>query len=335
MSTTGDVEREVERFQADFEALEREIGKLIVGQDDVIRGVVTALVAGGHVLLEGLPGMGKTALARALAEVTELSFQRIQCTPDLMPTDVIGTYVIMETPQGRRSFEFQKGPLFSNVVLAEHVNRTTPKTQSALLEAMEEPSITVSTESFALPEPFFLVATQNPLEMEGTYPLPEAQIDRFFFKLVVRRPGCEELEQILDRTTAALRPVVRPVVGGARIGEMGEFARGVAIAAEIRRFATAVVTATHPDDQRAPQAVRRYVRYGASPRGAQAMVLAAKIRAVVDGRYHASIDDLREACHAALRHRIILNYEGQAENVEPDAILDDVLQSVAQSEGAA
>jgi len=331
MSTGSEIERQLAGFRSDFEALKHEIEKVVVGQADVIEGLLTAMVAGGHVLLEGLPGTGKTVLVQTLADVVDLSFQRIQCTADLMPTDMIGTYVIMESAQGRRSFEFQRGPLFSNVVLAEQINRATPKAQSALLEAMDEESITVSTESFPLPQPFFLVATQNPLEMEGTYPLPEAQIDRFFFKLVVRPPGSDEMELILDRTTEAERVITRKIVDAGRIGEMGELVRKIPIAGDVRRWAISVVAATNPEADRAPRTVRQFVRYGCGPRGAQAMVLAAKVRAILEGRYHVSTADLCSVCHAALRHRVILNFEGQGENVEPDTILDDVLNTVAES----
>ena len=312
-------------------ALRKGLGTILLGQEELLDLVTIALAARGHVLLEGLPGLGKTRLVRALAAAVDLSFQRIQCTPDLMPADVIGTYVVMETPQGRRTFEFQKGPLFANLVLADQVNRTTPKTQSALLEAMDEESITVSTETFRLPRPYLVVATQNPLEMEGTYPLPEAQIDRFFFKLVVGRPSCEQMEQILERTTEAERIKPRTVVGGPRILEMGELICMVPVADEIRRWAVSLVAATHPDSEAAPEIVRQYVHYGSSPRGAQAMMLGAKARAILDGRYHVSSEDLRAVAPWALRHRLILNFRGQAdEGVQPDAIIAAVLQSIPE-----
>jgi len=328
MCSDSDIQEKLAGFRDDFSALEDEIGKVVVGQADVVEGVLTALVAGGHVLLEGLPGTGKTVLVRALAGAVDLTFQRIQCTPDLMPTDMIGTYVIMETPQGRRAFEFHRGPLFANVVLADQINRTTPKTQSALLEAMDEESITVSTETFRLPRPYFVVATQNPLEMEGTYPLPEAQIDRFFFKLLLGRPTCDEIEQILDRTTEPRQVKPRKIVDGRRIEEMGRLARQVRIADETRRWAVSVVATTDPDADGAPDAVRRFVRHGCSPRGAQAMVLAAKVRAVLEGRCQVSCADLRSVAHAALRHRVILNFEAEAENVSTDTIIDRVLEAV-------
>lgn len=328
MSTASEMEKKLEAFREDFDALRHEIGKVIVGQGEAVQGVLTALVAGGHVLLEGIPGTGKTVLGRTLATVLDLSFSRIQGTPDLMPTDVIGTYVIMETPQGRRTFEFQKGPLFANLVLVDQINRTMPKTQSALLEAMDEEAITVATETFRLPDPYFILATQNPLEVEGTYPLPEAQIDRFLLKLVMPPPDEQQLDEILDRTTEPDEAKLRVVADGRRISEMRALVRQVAIAPEVRRWGIAVVAATHPQHTRAPESVRRYIRHGASPRGAQALILAAKVRAILEGRYHVSTDDLRAAAHPALRHRLVLNFEGQADDAQPDAMIDQILESM-------
>jgi MoxR-like ATPase len=333
MSATSDLDQQLEAFRNDFEALAREIAKVVVGHEQVIEGVLSALVAGGHVLLEGLPGMGKTVLVRTLADVIDLSFHRIQCTPDLTATDVTGTYVIMETPQGRRTFEFQKGPLFANIVLADQINRTLPKTQSALLEAMEEDAISVSTEVFELPSPYFLIATQNPLDTEGTYPLPEAQIDRFMFKLVMQPPSMEQIEVILDRTTDEEQTMTRKVVDGQRVLEMGELVRKVAIAEDVRRLGVSVVAATHPGVDQAPEEVRRYVRYGSSPRGAQALVLGAKIRAILDGRYSVSVADLHAVACSALRHRILLNFEGQAENIQTDDVIRSILDSVPAQGG--
>ncbi len=321
--------QQLDGFRSDFEALRREIGKVIVGQEAVVDGVLTAVVCGGHVLLEGVPGIGKTRLVETLAEVLQISFQRIQFTPDLMPADLLGTYVVMETPEGRRTFEFQKGPLFSNVILADQINRGTPKTQSALLEAMEGESISVSNETFQLPSPFFVLATQNPLEMEGTFPLPEPQLDRFFCKLTVGAPSVEQIEEILDRTTEGEPPVVATVADDRRILEMRQIARRTAIPADVRRMGVLAVAASHPGHDRAPQSVRRFVRYGSSPRGAQALVMAAKVRAIVVGRDRVSTDDIRAVAHASLRHRMILNFEGQAEDVRPDRFVDDILESVA------
>ena len=328
MSTEIPIGQQLEGFRKDFDALRREIGKVVVGQEQVVDGVLTAVVTGGHVLIEGVPGLGKTTLVETLADVLQVSFQRIQFTPDLMPADLIGTYVVMETSQGRRTFEFQKGPLFSHVVLADQINRGTPKTQSALLEAMEGGSVSVSNETFQLPAPFFVIATQNPLEMEGTFPLPEPQLDRFLLKLLVGPPSVGQIEQILDRTTEGEPPVVMAVVDGPRILQMREIARRVPIAPDLRRLGVTAVVATHPDHDRAPEMVRRFVRYGSSPRGAQALVLAAKVRAVVDGRGEVSRDDLQAVAHGTLRHRLVLNFEGQAEAVRPDRIIDDVLAAV-------
>lgn len=324
-----ELEQKFEAFRADFERLRREIGKALVGQADVVEGVLTALVVGGHVLLEGLPGMGKTALAQILADVLDVSFQRIQCTPDLMSADIIGTYVIMETPEGRRTFEFQRGPLFSNIVLADQINRAMPKTQSALLEAMDDTTVTVSTETFELPLPYFVIATQNPLELEGTFPLPEAQLDRFLFKLTMNRPTPEEMETILDRTTEAEAVITQPVVDGPRILEMGELIRHVKISTDLRRKAIHLVTSTDPADPAAPEPVRRYVAHGAGPRGAQALVLAAKTRALVAGRTEVAPADVRGASAMALRHRIVLNFDGQAEGISPDSLLDQIVSQTA------
>ncbi len=327
---SNDVPRgqQLEAFRKDFDTLRREIGKIVVGQEEVVDGVLTAVVSGGHVLLEGVPGIGKTLLVQTLARVLEVSFQRIQFTPDLMPADLIGTYVVMETPQGRRTFEFQKGPLFSHVILADQINRGMPKTQSALLEAMEGESISVATETFRLPSPFLVMATQNPLEMEGTFPLPEPQLDRFFCKLVVDPPSAEQIEEILQRTTEGEPPVAMAVVDDQRILQMRQIARRVPISVEVRRLAVTLVAATHPGHQQAPETVRRLVRYGSSPRGAQALVLAAKVRALREGRSEVWAEDLRAVARAALRHRLILNFEGQAEEVRPDLVIDQVLDAI-------
>jgi MoxR-like ATPase len=315
-------------FHEDFQTLRGELSKRIVGMDEVVEGLLWALTAGGHVLLEGGPGLGKTSLVRTLSETLPLAFQRIQCTSDLVPADVIGTYVIMETPQGRRSFEFQKGPLFANLVLADQINRTSPKTQSALLEAMDEPAITVATETFRLPEPYLLVATQNSADTEGTFPLPEAQLDRFFVKLRVTSPTEDQLEEILRLTTAVEKPPVRKVLDAARLVEMQREVREVSVSDAVRRRAIRLVVATDPTGRDAPEGIRRYVRCGASPRGAQTLILASKARALSEGRGEATDDDLRSACHPSLRHRLGLGFEGLAEGIDPDALLDEALQSV-------
>ncbi len=331
MSDTAALQTKLDAFRADFDKLRREIGKVIVGQDGIVQGTLLALLAGGHVLLEGVPGLGKTLLVRTLADALNLKFSRIQFTPDLMPADLIGTNVFLEDDAGRKRFEFQQGPVFANIVLADEINRATPKTQSALLEAMQEHTVTVAGQTYKLPEPFFVLATQNPLEMEGTYPLPEAQLDRFFCKQLVKFPKLEELEAILDRTTNIAIPHATPVLDGARICEMQHLARQIPIADEIRRFAVQVVLGTHPDDPHATEMTRRFVRYGSSPRGAQAMILAAKILAIIDHRYHVARDDLRTVTPAVLRHRLILNFEGQAEGISTDAVLQDVLAKTLSS----
>ncbi len=327
-STPEDLKAQLDSFRADFEALRREIGKVIVGHEEIVEGTLTALIAGGHVLLEGVPGLGKTLLVRTLAEALHLKFQRIQFTPDLMPADLIGTNVVLETPDGHRKFEFQEGPIFANLLLADEINRATPKTQSALLEAMQEKSVTVAGRTNRLPRPFFVLATQNPLEMEGTYPLPEAQLDRFFYKLLVGFPDAGEMERILDRTTESTDPHASPIFDGERILQMSSLARQIPIADEMRRYGIAVVLATHPEKAEASELTKRYVRYGSSPRGAQALILAAKIRAILDHRYHVSREDIQAVALPALRHRLILNFEGQAEHIRTDDIIENILHEI-------
>ncbi len=325
MSTDSSLGQQLAGFQRDFDAMRTEVGKIIVGHQAVVNGVLTALVNGGHVLLEGVPGIGKTALIESLADVLQLTFQRIQFTPDLMPSDLIGTYVVMENQQGRRTFEFQKGPIFSHLVLADQINRGVPKTQSALLEAMEGDTVSVSNETIQIPQPFFVMATQNPLDMEGTFPLPEPELDRFQFKLLLSPPSEDEIEEILRRTTEGEPPVAARVVDGNRLLEMREIAQQVAIDANLRRQAVLLVAATHPRHPQAPEEVRQLVRYGSSPRGAQALVLGAKVRAAAAGRAEVSLDDLRAVAPAALRHRILLNFEGQAEEIAADTLVDRVM----------
>jgi MoxR-like ATPase len=327
MSNIEEMKGQLDQFRADFQALRREVAKVIVGHDEIVEGTLTALIAGGHVLLEGVPGLGKTLLVRTLADALHLKFQRIQFTPDLMPADLIGTNVVLETPDGHRKFEFQQGPVFANLLLSDEINRATPKTQSALLEAMQEHSVTVAGQTYQLPKPFFVMATQNPLEMEGTYPLPEAQLDRFFSKLLVRFPKAAEIEMILDRTTESADPKAQPIFDGHRILEMSRLARLIPITDEVRRYGINIVLATHPENELAAPLTRKYVRYGSSPRGAQAMILAAKIRALLDGRYHVAREDLREVAYGAMRHRLILNFEGQAEGIQTDQVIADILKA--------
>ena len=317
--------QQLETFRLDFHKLRSEISRVIVGQTDILDDTLIALIGGGHVLLEGVPGLGKTLTVRTLASALQLDFRRIQFTPDLMPADLIGTQVLSETADGRRVFDFQKGPLFTNILLADEINRATPKTQSALLESMQEHSVTVAGATHRLSEPFFVMATQNPLEMEGTYPLPEAQLDRFFAKLLVRYPQPADLEIILDRTTGTSQPTVTPVLSGARILEMSALARQIPIAKEIQRYAIALVTATHPEQQTSSETARRYIRYGSSPRGLQALILGAKIRAILDGRCHVATADLQQMALPVLRHRIILNFEGQAEGISTDDVIRRIM----------
>ena len=317
-----------EAFAERAQAIEREIGRVIVGQRELVRQTVTGLLANSHVLLEGVPGLGKTMLVRTIADVIDCTFNRIQFTPDLMPADITGTNILVEEG-GQRVFRVQPGPIFANLVLADEINRATPKTQSSLLEAMQEHQVTVARQRFPLDPPFFVLATQNPLEMEGTYPLPEAQLDRFIFKVMVPFPSEEDLITIMDRTTGSESVSAGKVCTAAEIVEMQRLARAVPIAPHVTAYAVSVLAATHPDQPRAPGLVRDYVRYGGSPRGAQALVTGGKIYALLDGRFNVSIDDIRAVALPSLRHRIILNFEGEAEGTSTDEVIAEILRQNA------
>jgi len=323
------VEEQAKKFREGIARLRKEIAKAIVGHEEVVTEAIVTILAGGHALLEGVPGLGKTLLVRTISQSLNLKFSRIQFTPDLMPADIIGTNIVVEDPSGRKSFQFQKGPVFGNIILADEINRATPKTQSALLEAMQERTVTVSGQRHALEEPFLVLATQNPIEMEGTYPLPEAQIDRFFFKIEVRTPTLEGLVEVIDRTTGAEPPRVEPVLSGADIMEMRALAREVPVASHVKEFAARLVLATHPNEN-GSEIARKYLRYGSSPRGAQALVLAGKILALMKGRYNVAFADLREAACPALRHRLILNFEAEAEGIRADQLVTRILETVPE-----
>jgi MoxR-like ATPase len=322
---------EVEEFQRKVGTLREEIGKVIVGNREVVDGALTCMLAGSHALLEGVPGLGKTVLVKTMAEALALTFSRVQFTPDLMPADIIGTTVIDEDSKGGKVFEFRRGPIFANIVLADEINRATPKTQSALLEAMQEHRVTVAKTTYTIQEPFFVLATQNPLEMEGTYPLPEAQLDRFFFKLHVPFPNRAELHSILDRTTGNVEAPVSPVLTREEILAMQKLVREVPVARHVQDFVIRVLEATHPESSEAPELTKRFVRFGASPRGAQSVLLAAKIRALFEGRFAASIDDVRQVCFPALRHRVLLNFEGEAEGVRTDQVIQEILAKTPEA----
>jgi len=317
-----------ERFAELASGIETEVGRFIVGQGQLVRQTLISLLAGSHALLEGVPGLGKTMLVRTLSEALDLGFSRIQFTPDLMPADIVGTNIIVEEG-GERRFRFQQGPIFSNLVLADEINRATPKTQSALLEAMQEHRVTVAKQQYTLSEPFFVLATQNPLEMEGTYPLPEAQLDRFFFKVDVPFPSEEDLVRIMERTTGVEQPVVGKAATGADVVAMQRMARDVPIASHVMAYAIRILRGTHPETEQVPDIVRSYVRYGASPRGAQAMVLGAKIHALLDGRFNVAYADVQAVAAPALRHRIILNFEGEAEGISTDSVVRAIIGETA------
>src|SRR5215218_5682257 len=319
------VQQQTEAFRRDYRQIKAEIGKVIVGHEEIIDGVLTCLFVGGHALLEGVPGLGKTALIRTLASALNLKFNRIQFTPDLMPADVIGTNVIMENEHGHRAFTFMAGPIFAQIVLADEINRATPKTQSALLEAMQEKQVTAGGQVRKLEEPFFVMATQNPLEQEGTYPLPEAQLDRFFFKLQVQYSGRDELREILNRTTTGRDYKIQPVLDGDRIRQHQQLIRRVVVAPHVQDYAIRCVLATHPQGIYAIPMVNQFLRVGASPRAAQAIVLASKVRALLDGRFHVSFKDVKDVVVPAMRHRLILNFEGEAEGITTDMVLEKIL----------
>src|SRR4051812_18017095 len=328
--TSGQLALSVDEFRDHALRIEQEVSKVIVGQLYIIHQVLVCLVAGGNTLLEGVPGLGKTVLVRTLADAIDCNFSRIQFPPDLMPADIIGTNILVEDESGGRMFQFQEGPVFANLLLADEINRATPKTQSALLEAMQEGTVSVARTIYKLPKPFFVLATQNPLEMEGTYPLPEAQLDRFFFKLNVAFPSAAELIAISDRTTSGHDPKVRPVVTGADIVAMQQLARQTPIATHVTSYAVRVLRATHPDAPESIPLTKRYVRYGGSPRALQAMILGAKITALLDGLYNVAFKDIKAVALPALRHRLILNSDGEAEGISTDAIIAAILEETPE-----
>ena len=334
MSIAETMEKRSREFQDRYAAIQEQISRVIVGHDEVIHGVLTCLFVGGHCLLEGVPGLGKTLLVRTLAQVLDLEFSRIQFTPDLMPADILGTNMVMESPDGRRFFEFQRGPIFTQICLADEINRATPKTQSAMLETMQEGTVTSSGTRYELTPPFLVMATQNPIEQEGTYPLPEAQLDRFFFKLLVGYSDRKQLATIVERTTREQTIEPSKVMDGAEIIKWQGVIREVILAEHLQDYIVRLVLATHPEGQFAVEAANKYIRWGASPRAAQTLALAAKVRALLDGRYNVSFEDVRRAYLPALRHRVIVNFEAQAEGIEPDQVLLELLEKVPEKDEA-
>jgi len=330
MSIGQSMQQQAEEFRQRYTAVKDQISRVIVGHDEIVHGVLTCLFVGGHALLEGVPGLGKTLLVRTLAKTLDLDFSRVQFTPDLMPADILGTNIVMEAPDGKRFFEFQKGPVFTQILLADEINRATPKTQSAMLETMQEHTVTVGGHRYDLAEPFFVLATQNPIEQEGTYPLPEAQLDRFFFKLVVGYSSREELSTIVDRTTRGVDVAPEKVMDGAEIIQWQRLIREVILAQHVQDYLVRLVLATHPLGPYALPITNQFLRWGASPRGAQALALAAKVRALLEGRYNVSFEDVRRVYLPAMRHRVIPNFEAQAEGIEPDQVLLEILEKLPE-----
>ena len=322
------IEEQVKRFKGNFDKIIGELSKVIIGQDRLLNNLLRTIIAGGHILLEGVPGLGKTLMVRTLSDVFELTHSRIQFTPDLMPADIIGTNIIIERADGSKTFTFQEGPLFAQIVLADEINRATPKTQSALLEAMQEHSVTVGRVSHKLEEPFVVLATQNPIEMEGTYPLPEAQLDRFMSKILVKYPGEKVLSEIIESTTTEKKPKADKAINVEDLLKMMELVRQVPIASHVKDHISRLIYATHPDHESASSFVRKYVKYGSSPRGGQALALTAKVSAIVDGRYNVSHEDVYANLFNGLRHRLILSFEGEAEGIAADTILEDIYKNL-------
>jgi MoxR-like ATPase len=330
ITDAAEMQKLAEQFRQRYASVREQIGRVIVGHDDIVHGVLTAMFVGGHCLLEGVPGLGKTMLIRTLSETMNLDFNRIQFTPDLMPSDILGTNMIVENEAGRRAFEFQKGPIFTQICLADEINRATPKTQSALLETMQEGTVTVSGHRYELKKPFFVLATQNPIEQEGTYPLPEAQLDRFMFKLVVGYSGREELNTIIDRTTKGTIVTPEKVMDGTEIIRWQQLVRQVILAPHVQDYIARLILATHPEGPHAIDATNQFVRWGASPRGAQTIALASKVRALLEGRYNVSFEDIRRVYLPAMRHRVVLNFEAQSEGLSTDKVLLDILEKVPE-----
>jgi MoxR-like ATPase len=330
MSLAETMQQQARDFADRYQAVKMEVSRVIVGHDEIVHGVLTCLFVGGHCLLEGVPGLGKTLLVRTLAQALHLDFSRIQFTPDLMPADILGTNMVMETAEGRRAFEFQRGPIFTQICLADEINRATPKTQSAMLETMQEGSVTIAGKRNDLKKPFFVLATQNPIEQEGTYPLPEAQLDRFLFKLVVGYSSRDEMMTILDRTTRGEVVEPRRVMDGDEILRWQRVIRDVIMAPHVQDYAVRLTLATHPGGEFAPEITNKYLRWGASPRGSQTLALAGKVRALLEGRYNVSFEDVRRVYLPAMRHRIILNFEAQAESIDPDRVLVEILDKVPE-----